>query len=225
GEIGLGLNILSVSAPAGTVNIRGTASVDVISLSAGGADGTVRATSTDGNLTIVQPATGDAVSYHRGIAFSAGRTLNTYRFFTAPGLMEYRGDEIIIGGVSDRLAIPASLEGETIILEQRNGIRLKNLISLKADRLELLSNRNVSIQTSGSILAELIVIRALGTEDVEATVYNPANGGTRTIVQPTGGRGTYAHGEISCWTLRPPQESIRLPAILEVCPTMCLRQV
>ena len=101
-------------------------------------------------------------------------------------LMEYRGDEIVIGGVSERLAIPAALEGETIILEQRNGIRLKNLTRLKADRLELLSNRNVSIQTSGTILAELIVIRAQGTEDVEATVYDPANGGTRTIMQPTG---------------------------------------
>ncbi|MGV2341264.1 MAG UNVERIFIED_CONTAM: hypothetical protein LVR18_47190 [Planctomycetaceae bacterium] len=187
GELGLGLNILSVEAPLGNVTLQGNRSVDVVHVVAGGNDGFLRLTSLIGNLTLIQPESGDAISYYRGVALSAGETLDVYRFFAAPTLMEYRGDEIVIGGITDRLGIPSVLEGDTIILEQRNGIRLKNQSSLRAERLELLTDRNLSIQAAGSINAGVLVMRARGTENVRATVYNPATGGTQTIEQPTGG--------------------------------------
>ncbi|MFN9038433.1 MAG: hypothetical protein ACK5YO_19200, partial [Planctomyces sp.] len=186
GELGLGLNVISVTAPEGNVTIEGNRSVDVINVVAGGFDGTVRLTSLTGNLTLIQPASGDVITYNRGVAFSAGQTLSIYRFFYAPDLMEYRGDEIVIAGVTDRLGIPSVLEGDTIILEQRNGIRLKDQTSLKAEHLELLTDRNLAIQNAGTISAGELVMRALGTESVVATVYNPANGGTQTVTQTTG---------------------------------------
>ncbi|MFM8477244.1 MAG: hypothetical protein ACKOEO_15800, partial [Planctomycetaceae bacterium] len=187
GELGLGLNILSVEAPLGNVTLQGNRSVDVVHVVAGGNDGFLRLTSLAGNLKLIEPDTGDAISYYRGVALSAGKTLDVYRFFAAPTLMEYRGDEIVIEGITDRLGIPSALEGDTIILEQRNGIRLKNQTSLRAERLELLTDRNLSIQAGGSISAGVLVMRAQGTENVRATVYNPATGGTQTIEQPTGG--------------------------------------
>ena len=162
GELGLGLNVISVTAPEGNVTIQGNRSVDVINVVAGGFDGTVRLTSLTGNLTLIQPASGDVITYNRGVAFSAGQTLSIYRFFYAPDLMEYRGDEIVIAGVTDRLGIPSVLEGDTIILEQRNGIRLKDQTSLKAEHLELLTDRNLAIQNAGTISAGELVMRALG---------------------------------------------------------------
>jgi hypothetical protein len=186
GELGLGLSIVSATAPDGNVTILGNRTVDVIHVVAGGPDGTVRLTSLAGNLTLIQPEAGDTITYNRGVALSAGKTLSVYRFFEAPDLMEYRGDEIVIAGVTDRLGIPAVLEGDTIILEQRNGIRLKNQTSLKAEHLELLTDRNLALQNAGSISAGELVMRALGTESVVATVYNPATGGTQTISQATG---------------------------------------
>lgn len=186
GELGLGLNVISVTAPEGNVTIQGNRSVDVINVVAGGFDGTVRLTSLTGNLTLIQPASGDVITYNRGVAFSAGQTLSIYRFFYAPDLMEYRGDEIVIAGVTDRLGIPSVLEGDTIILERCNGIRLKDQTSLKAEHLELLTDRNLAIQNAGTISAGELVMRALGTESVVATVYNPANGGTQTVTQSTG---------------------------------------
>ncbi|MGV2333146.1 MAG UNVERIFIED_CONTAM: hypothetical protein LVR18_03115 [Planctomycetaceae bacterium] len=78
------------------------------------------------------------------------------------------------------------LEGDTIILEQRNGIRLKNQTSLKAEHLELLTDRNLAIQNPGTISAGELVMRAPGNRIRSGDGLQPGHGRNTAVTQTTG---------------------------------------
>lgn len=75
-----------------------------------------------GNLAVVRPAEGEAILYTSGIALNAGVGLESYAFFQAPDLIEYRAGEYLdFDTSSPSLGIPGTITSKRVILERRRG--------------------------------------------------------------------------------------------------------
>lgn len=182
-----GLIATSVRAPAGSVTITSEGYLEVRKVVAKGSNGVARLASEAGNLFVIDPGTGSAIEYTKGIALSAGRVLQSYRFFQAPELIEYHAGDYFDFAPADNSSsgLPSSISSATIVLENGAGITFEGTLAA-SKRIELVSDSNVFF--TGKIIgsAENVIIAANGFRPVEARVYEEATGGEHTVTQPSG---------------------------------------
>jgi hypothetical protein len=130
-------------------------------------------TSSDGNVQVVQPASGDALSYTSSISFDAGQVLQLYRFFEAPETVSYRA-----GSYFD-FDLPTSITSNNIILDTGSILTFDGVLTA-GDRLELASGTNVfvsgDIRAIGGGTIDELIIRASGDQSISRAVDTNAAG-------------------------------------------------
>ncbi|MFM8474208.1 MAG: hypothetical protein ACKOEO_00230, partial [Planctomycetaceae bacterium] len=208
-----GLQSAKVLAPAGSVTLHPAGSVVLEQLIAGGNNGTAEVVSSDGDLRVLAGATPVPVSASRNIDFRAAGTLRMPQFYTAPGTISYRAEQLIFNdssgssGSGDGTGIPAVLQADTIVLEQRGGLTLKGLSSIVATRLELLSDTSIFATGLGNVDVTDLIMQARGLRAVSAEVYDPETGGRKLAEQPSGRINFEAESiTAATWNVSAPQQ-------------------
>ena len=142
----------------------------------------IRLTSTEGDIEVVRPTSGEALDYDSGVAFDANQILTLYRFFNAPELIEYRaGDRF-------NFALPNAITAKSVTLETGEVISITGTITA-SDLLELVLGTNVFI--SGNIVAgdgeiDSVVIKATGARQMQSAVDTNSSGSVTTTAQNSG---------------------------------------
>ncbi|MFN5796583.1 MAG: beta strand repeat-containing protein, partial [Planctomyces sp.] len=192
GETVPGISSAILLAPAGSVTLHATGSIVIDQLTAGGNNGTAEVVSSGGDLRVLPGAASAPVTVQNKIDFRAAGTLRLPAFFTAPGTISYRAEQLIFNdatgsdGAGDGGGIPSVLQADTIVLEQRGGLTLKGISSITANRLELLTDANLFATDIGSVNVTELVMLARGLKTVTAEIYDGETGGTKQVQQPTG---------------------------------------
>ncbi|MFN5898358.1 MAG: hypothetical protein ACK48Y_12585, partial [Planctomyces sp.] len=192
GETVPGISSAILLAPAGSVTLHATGSIVIDQLTAGGNNGTAEVVSSGGDLRVLPGAASAPVTVQNKIDFRAAGTLRLPAFFTAPGTISYRAEQLIFNdatgsdGAGDGGGIPSVLQADTIVLEQRGGLTLKGISSITANRLELLTDGNLFATDIGSVNVTELVMLARGLKTVTAESYDGETGGTKQVQQPTG---------------------------------------
>ncbi|MFN9827185.1 MAG: hypothetical protein ACK58J_23805, partial [Planctomyces sp.] len=192
GETVPGISSAILLAPASSVTLHATGSIVIDQLTAGGNNGTAEVVSSGGDLRVLPGAASAPVTVQNKIDFRAAGTLRLPAFFTAPGTISYRAEQLIFNdatgsdGAGDGGGIPSVLQADTIVLEQRGGLTLKGISSITANRLELLTDGNLFATDIGSVNVTELVMLARGLKTVTAEIYDGETGGTKQVQQSTG---------------------------------------
>jgi len=184
GETTEGLTVTEASAANGSVTVSSENSMDVYQVIAGG---TVRLSSVNGNLTVLAPNDGAAIQADDGVALSAGRVLQSYAFFTAPDLIDYRaGDYFDFDTADDEsTGLPSAMTADTIILHNGSTITLDATLTA-TDLIEIVSDTNVFI--SGGIVGPVaeFIVTANGANQVLSNAYDEASGQSVETTEASG---------------------------------------
>ena len=148
-------------------------------------------------VTSTTPASvaNDSLQYTKGVAFKAAKTVDLYRFFNAPELIEYRtGINFLFGETNGTKvgALPGNLTANSIILETADTLAINGTLTAR-DRVELISKRDVIVR--GDIVAAagapngeigLVKLVAKGELDVKTFVDTNATGVLATDIATRG---------------------------------------
>ena len=207
GEVFQGVRLTDVWTQDGSVTIAAANYLEVHHVLAGGDEGIVRLSSSGGNLTVLQPLSGDAIEAGSGVAVSAAGILNSYAFFTAPDLIEYHALTFDFNGDNDGQGLPDALTSATVILDQKSGLQINQPLVVEADRLELLSDANIFIAADVSGTIGTLAIKSLGTRTVHSQVYDESTGQMQWVDQDSGIINVQASQLAgTTWDLRAPRE-------------------
>jgi hypothetical protein len=208
-----GLSLATLLAPAGSITLHAAGSIVIEQLTAGGNNGTAEVVSSSGDLRVLAASDSAPVTVHSNIDFRAAGTLRLPAFFTAPGTISYRAEQLIFNdatgsaGAGDGSGIPSVLQADTIVLEQRGGLTLKGISRITANRLELLTDGNLFATDIGTVNVTELVLLARGLKTVTAEIYDGETGGTKRVQQPTGRINLQAVSvSAGTWDVRAPQE-------------------
>ena len=130
----------------------------------------IRLESQNDSVSVLRPATGEALVYTRGIGFAAFDAVQLYRFFAAPERLEYRAGTYIQFGEGTNenpysRKLPTVLSADTLILESGGTLTLDG--SLSANRLlELVAGEDLVLKGTISLKGT----RYDGTQDTDSKI-------------------------------------------------------
>ncbi|MFN5283533.1 MAG: hypothetical protein ACK5KS_01820, partial [Planctomyces sp.] len=113
GETVPGISSAILLAPASSVTLHATGSIVIDQLTAGGNNGTAEVVSSEGDLRVLPGTDTSPIKVDSSIDFRAGGTLRLPEFFTVPGTISYRADQLIFNdatgsdGTGDGTGIPS----------------------------------------------------------------------------------------------------------------------
>ncbi|HND54857.1 MAG TPA: hypothetical protein PLV92_20735, partial [Pirellulaceae bacterium] len=181
------LIVESASAAGGSVTIVAQGYLDIRRVVATGVGGAARLQSTTGDVLIERPGTGSAITVSSGIAVDAARGLQSYAFFTAPDLIEYRaGDYFDFDLTTSSLGIPSSLTSQSIVLERRSGLVIDQPLNVQAKRFELSTDGNLFVRSDITGSIDQVVMAARGTHPVLSQTYNSTTGQLEWVNEASG---------------------------------------